>query len=690
MGKSLLIMISFCIFPVWADIDALINLSIEDLLNVEIDSASKKSEKLFNAPLSISSVSALELKSAGATSWGEALRLIPGVIVREQTPGNYDIHIRGFDNSPPDSLLPFLANTLTLVMIDYRIVYNYFAGGTFWETLPLSISNVERIEVIRGPSSPLYGPNAVTGVIHIISKSVDKPGFTLSSNVEAGQNNTTLGAISMQYQAENWSWQGSASQRKRERNNTDYYSFVSGETVSDALELIEFDTQQASPLNAEHFVNQKLAQDIEAITTQFSYHLSDDWRLGLTLGGEDSIVQKAYFENGLTPLNTAYSDSQFIDFRSEDKNLTTQLSYLSGEQGAFGVSSWQWDFSTLDFNMEYSHKINEKINIIPGLSYRKATYDAPFINGKHDIITKAISLRADLRPSQQWRIITALRADKYKIPDTTEIASQLSISYTAHKALHWRFNYGRSSRTPFMLDTFQDSRFTTSNGLLFELFGNKNLKPLVTDALEVGMRYNINDQQQFEAEIFKVKNKNYSDVQLQFVGQDGDFFRTTGQYENLPFNPKLKGITLSYHHYFSVDTYLKAFVTFTDANATNHIQQPEGPPGADLENVTLVNIENGATPKYYGGFIVNHRLNNWLINLNGYYFDNHKMTHVIDDDAIKSKFTLNFKIQYSISTDLDVYLNIKNLNNSSDNEFLYTDHTNRKIQFGISGTFNSQ
>ena len=54
-------------------------------------------------------------------------------------------------------------------MIDYRIVYNWYNGGTFWDTLPVAITDVERIEVVRGPSSALYGPNAATGVIHIIT-----------------------------------------------------------------------------------------------------------------------------------------------------------------------------------------------------------------------------------------------------------------------------------------------------------------------------------------------------------------------------------------------------------------------------------------------------------------------------------------------------------------------------------------
>ena len=48
-------------------------------------------------------------------------------------------------------------------------VFNYSHGGTLWESLPVSFEDVDRIEVVRGPSSALYGPNAVSGVINIIT-----------------------------------------------------------------------------------------------------------------------------------------------------------------------------------------------------------------------------------------------------------------------------------------------------------------------------------------------------------------------------------------------------------------------------------------------------------------------------------------------------------------------------------------
>src|SRR5687768_7144471 len=127
-------------------------MSLKELLNVKIVSVSKSAESLFDAPLSASVLTKEDILKSGATSIMEALRLVPGLIVREQTNGNYDIHLRGMDNVP-NAPFDLTSNTTTLVMVDNRPIYSYLMGGTFWETLPVSLHDVEKIEVVRGPAA---------------------------------------------------------------------------------------------------------------------------------------------------------------------------------------------------------------------------------------------------------------------------------------------------------------------------------------------------------------------------------------------------------------------------------------------------------------------------------------------------------------------------------------------------------
>ncbi|MDY0281431.1 MAG: Plug domain-containing protein, partial [Salinivirgaceae bacterium] len=141
----------------------LIGVSTDELLkmalNREVSSASKKGESVFESPLSTTVISKEEIELTGATTYEELFRSVPGMIIREESNGNFDIHIRGNDNLPPGNFSHFSENTMTLVMIDGRIVYNYINGGTIWESIPVSLSDIERIEIIRGASTALYGPN---------------------------------------------------------------------------------------------------------------------------------------------------------------------------------------------------------------------------------------------------------------------------------------------------------------------------------------------------------------------------------------------------------------------------------------------------------------------------------------------------------------------------------------------------
>ena len=191
------------------------------LENQIIVSASKKEETIFEAPVSSTVITRQQIKRSGATNLQEAMRLVPGLIVRQQTNGNFDIHIRGFDNVPPNSDLINAANSITLVMIDGRPVYNFFSGGTFWETLPIDLIDVERIEVVRGPSSALYGPNAAAGVINIITRRIKKEAFYTNVDFQGGTPFSLINNASIGYNVKNVSFilSGNYSYRKRHDRN---------------------------------------------------------------------------------------------------------------------------------------------------------------------------------------------------------------------------------------------------------------------------------------------------------------------------------------------------------------------------------------------------------------------------------------------------------------------------------------
>lgn len=140
----------------------LAQLSLEELMDVDIYSASKKLEKQFDSAAATYVLTHEDIRRSGVTTIMDALRLVPGVSVQKASSSSWDISIRGFNGGS-------LANKL-LVMIDGRSVYTPLQGGVIWSLQDVVLEDVERIEVIRGPGGALWGTNAVNGVVNILTK----------------------------------------------------------------------------------------------------------------------------------------------------------------------------------------------------------------------------------------------------------------------------------------------------------------------------------------------------------------------------------------------------------------------------------------------------------------------------------------------------------------------------------------
>jgi len=165
------------------------NLSLEQLGNIEVTTVTKEPEVVWKTPAAIYVITQQDIRRSGATSIPEALRLAPGVEVARITSDEWAIGIRGFGSRLSRSVL---------VLIDGRSVYSTLTAGVYWEVQNVLIDDVERIEVIRGPGGTIWGPNAVNGVINIITKSSrDTQGGLLSGgtgNVERGFGEARYGA----------------------------------------------------------------------------------------------------------------------------------------------------------------------------------------------------------------------------------------------------------------------------------------------------------------------------------------------------------------------------------------------------------------------------------------------------------------------------------------------------------------
>jgi len=136
-------------------------LSLEDLMNIQVTTVSKKEQTLRTAGAAVFVITQEDIRKSGATNIPDLLRLVPGVNVAQVSTNTWAISIRGFNDSFADKVL---------VLIDGRSVYNPISSGVSWDQQDVALEDIERIEVIRGPGGTVWGANAMNGVINIITK----------------------------------------------------------------------------------------------------------------------------------------------------------------------------------------------------------------------------------------------------------------------------------------------------------------------------------------------------------------------------------------------------------------------------------------------------------------------------------------------------------------------------------------
>ncbi|QKT03348.1 TonB-dependent receptor [Ectothiorhodospiraceae bacterium 2226] len=139
----------------------LLDLSIEQLAEVQVTTASRRAEPLATSAAAAIVLTAEDIRRSGATSIPELLRDIPGLHVARIGSNRWSISARGFAGEYSNKLL---------VLIDGRSVYTPVHGGVNWSAQDTLLEDIERIEVIRGPGATQWGANAVNGVINIITK----------------------------------------------------------------------------------------------------------------------------------------------------------------------------------------------------------------------------------------------------------------------------------------------------------------------------------------------------------------------------------------------------------------------------------------------------------------------------------------------------------------------------------------
>lgn len=148
--------------PIFPSTSELKELSLDDLLQLEVTSVSKQSEPLDEAASAIQVITGEDIRRSGAVNLVDALRLAPNLNVQQINSYARAVSARGFN--------ALFANKL-LVLIDGRFIYTPLYAGVLWDAQNVLLEDLDRVEVISGPGGTLWGANAVNGVINVVTKS---------------------------------------------------------------------------------------------------------------------------------------------------------------------------------------------------------------------------------------------------------------------------------------------------------------------------------------------------------------------------------------------------------------------------------------------------------------------------------------------------------------------------------------
>jgi iron complex outermembrane receptor protein len=466
------------------------SMSVEELMDVEVTSVSRRPEKLSETASAIQVITREDIRRSGATTLPEALRLASNLQVAQKNAHDWGISARGFNTE--------LSNKL-LVLVDGRTVYTPLYSGVFWNAQDYLLDDVERIEVVSGPGGALWGANAVNGVINITTRNArDTQGLTL----EAGGGTELRQLAGFRYGgtlSSDLSYRVYAKHFERDDSVLD-----GGNDASDAWRMTQGGFRaDAAPTEQTLF------------TVQGDVYGTDEQ----VAAGNDARLSGA---NILGRWSQSYSPDAGLSLQAYYDHTRLSLPTASNPFAPAGVFTDALDTYDLDFQHHFA--LSSRQQLVWGLGYRFT----------HDEVTAAPTL-AFLPPRLDHHLFSAFVEDQIQLQQDVfltlgskvEHNDYTGFEYEPNVRLQWNYAsqqmvwaaVSRAVRTPSRID--RDLREPTLLPAPFPasiLNGNDDFRSEVLVAYEVGHRAQLGSQLATSVSLFY---NDYSEIRSTLPGPAG-------------------------------------------------------------------------------------------------------------------------------------------------------------------------
>lgn len=456
---------------------------VEDLYTRKVVTASRFGQDPLEAPAAVTLIERDDIQASGATTIPELLATVPGVDVMQLTAGQADVSARGFNRR--------LSNKL-LVLVDGRTVYLDSVGTTLWSTLPVTMDEIERIEVIRGPGSAIYGADAFAGVVNIITQTPGEAGAENVVRLTAGTKGTTQGAAVVTGRSGDVGYRASAGYTTLGRW---------GQEID-----LEKDPYWTSPI-----ANQD--RSLEALTAngQLDWRLGDEGFASVSGGVSDGLVELY----SLGALRNFYFDQRLSYVRADAGYGPFYARVFVNRQGG-EVANWyepagttaplssELDTTIADATLtgDFSFGEAERHKLLVGVNYRYKQVEWGFLN--QSPVENHLGGYAQLQSRFDPVLINAaVRVDRHPLLDRPVASPRLSVITSLGEGRALRVNGGTAFRTPTFIESYADLYLSTgTDGIQARTIGDQSLRPERIAAFEVGYLDESSDVFRAEANLF--------------------------------------------------------------------------------------------------------------------------------------------------------------------------------------------
>mgnify|MGYP001343220638 CR=1 FL=1 len=585
----------------------------EFALDDMVVTASRVPTQKVDTPADISVITKEEIADQNYASASDALRAIPGVNVlgsgaKGSSMGQDKILLNGDER--------------VLVLVDGRRMNLGSSGNSSADWLP-PVNAIERIEVLKGGGSALYGTDAVGGVINVIMKKGSDIGNHVTVKAAGGSWNAEQYAISASGSTD--SGLGLIVSATKERRGE--YKFKNANGKSQLLKNSGYDDT--------------------GVIVKLDQKVGEDNRIGVNFEhiNAEGGSPFGYSGFGNTDSHKRISNNVALRYWNESSDERGYVQVYKNYQHAHfrsPVASRQSNFtdSTIGLEAQQNFKFSDTDEMTAGLEYYKTTVDnTALYNGERDINNKAIFAENRWEFAPSWQLNTGLRYDhhsKYGSEVTPKVALNKKFDENSNVYLSW----GRVFNAPTTDDLFWHQVDSSQWGT-FYTYGDPNLKPEKGYVWTFGGNTKLNEKTSLSANVFYSK-----------ITDAIDWDYTSVPNYTLAVNvnkEKRRGLELSLNHDF--DDNLSAYASYTYVQ----VKQDKGK-GFTKDLTTKPNI-------YRAG--LKYKNADWLFTLNANAVTGQSEKNFVDS----SYFTLDLGAQYKINDNAKLFINGYNLTNARYAEF---------------------